>query len=118
MLNVDQPIFASRAELQSLGAIAVIGNDFSRAITLWANNALSDGAGTLTVTAEHQQASILLERCEFLDYQRGSFLVFLGRKSIAPLSSTVVTRALSVRRERMRSSRPVNPCIFAVITVG
>jgi|SRR5579859_2388850 len=118
MLNVDQPIFATGAELQSLSAIAVIGNDFSRAITLWANNALGDGAGTFTVTAGHQHASIPLKRYGFLDYQRGSFLVFLGRKSIAPLSSTVVTRALSVRRERMRSSRPVIPCIFAVITVG
>jgi hypothetical protein len=58
MLNVDQTIFAPGAKLQSLGAIAVIGNDFSRAITLWTNDVLGDGAGTITVTAGHQDASI------------------------------------------------------------
>lgn len=62
LLYIDQPVFAPGAELQSLGAIAVVGNNFSRAITLLTKDTDTNSAGTATVRTWHQEDSILLCR--------------------------------------------------------
>jgi hypothetical protein len=58
LLSVDQPIFAVGAELHALGAVAVIGYDFSRAIALLTMHTYRNSAGATTVTTGHQRVSI------------------------------------------------------------
>ena len=60
LLSVDQPIFAVGAELHALGAVAVIGYDFSRTIALLTKHTYHNSAGATTVTTGHQRASTLL----------------------------------------------------------
>jgi L-rhamnose isomerase len=60
LLSVDQPIFAVGAELHALGAVAIIGYDFSRAIALLTKHTYRNSAVATTVTTGHQRASMLL----------------------------------------------------------
>ncbi len=55
LLSVDQPIFAVGAELHALGAVAVIGYVFSRAIALFTKHTYRNSASATTVTTGHQR---------------------------------------------------------------